>query len=71
MEFPTDWLPFALFAGDDYENMGGWSEYVGSFATLEEAKQSAPSRDDWVEIVDLRSKEIVSTRNHGNWTNSK
>lgn len=51
---------YLLFAGFEYYPSGGWGDYQGSFATLEEAVQKSLSQEwDWVEIVDIDTKQVV------------
>ena len=38
---------YLLFAGDTYYPGGGWSDYKGSFDTIEEAKTSALAGERW------------------------
>lgn len=48
-------LKFHLFKGEDYYPQSGLGDYLGSFATAEEALQFArdhPNSDDnWVEVI--------------------
>lgn len=56
---------FLVFAGDTYYPMGGWSDFKGSFDSIDAAKDmllsdAAQRRGfDWVEIVDTDTEEIV------------
>lgn len=53
---------YAVFSGMDYYAEGGWSDFVGVFDTLDEARACLPDdgrfseggwRSDWVQFVDL------------------
>jgi hypothetical protein len=45
---------FLLFAGDEYYPGGGWSDFRGSFKTVEEAEEKAnkPTDNEWGDCVD-------------------
>lgn len=59
--------PFLLMAGMNYYPMEGTNDWIGRYATLEEAEEAAAALNreeehdwrciDWVEIVDLRTWE--------------
>jgi hypothetical protein len=54
---------FLVFAYDSYYPSGGWGDFKGGYATLEEAqaREAELKRTwDWVDIVDLR-EELVDT----------
>ena len=54
---------FLVFAGLDYYPEGGWSDFIGAYDTLDEAKANCPEIDpftiDWNQIVDLNTHKIV------------
>ena len=63
--------PFALFGGDDHYPDGGFDDFRGAFATLDEAVShgnllllgAAPAAytpRDWYHVVDLRIMQIVA-----------
>ena len=49
---------FVVFAGSNYYPGGGWHDYRGNYATLDEAVE-APTSDDWRHIVDLSTGQIL------------
>lgn len=61
---------FVLFAGSHYYPSGGWEDFRGDFATVDEAKaaSSVPWDGylmgvcDWYQIVDIRKGECVYAR---------
>lgn len=64
--------PFIILWGNKYYPRG-WDDYIGEADTIDEAVPLALSRDKeegdrseqytWWEIVDLRIKQVVLTRN--------
>jgi len=60
---------FLLFAGDYYYAAGGWADFRGSFATLDEARTEAmktehrhPLSKDletWWQIVDAQTESVI------------
>ena len=51
---------FFLFSGEAYYPEGGWHDFIGSFETLEKAKEYAMEhRWDWAHVVDFMKKSIV------------
>jgi len=58
---------YLVFAGDDYEALGGWHEYRDSFDVLPLAIQNARRSmyvrgrggNDWAHIVDTKTMAIV------------
>jgi hypothetical protein len=53
---------FVVFAYGNYYPAGGWSDYTGSYDTVEEAREAAryqreENRNDWTDIVDLQTGE--------------
>jgi len=57
-------LRYLLFAGEQYYPGGGWEDYKGTFATLEEAqeaesKESAACGYGWSHIVDTNTMEML------------
>jgi hypothetical protein len=66
--------PFLLFEGEDYYPLGGWEDFTGVYATLEEAQNAKSDHDydgGWAHIVDLRTGSIVSFKNRLNPWSSK
>jgi len=49
---------YALFGNYIYYPSGGWSDFRGSFDTVNEAE--AEARTEWFEIVDLTTGDVVS-----------
>jgi hypothetical protein len=57
----TDLKRYALFAYDTYYPGGGWSDFVRSFDTVDEAAQHGRQlRDDYKVVIDLRTGEDVT-----------
>ena len=66
--------PFALFGGDEFYPGGGFDDFRGTFATLDEAvshgnlvllddETATYTREvDWYHVVDLRIMRIVARR---------
>jgi hypothetical protein len=53
---------FLVFAGEEYYPGGGWSDLLGSYPTLHEAKEAAAKqRRGWWHIVDLNVMEEVES----------
>ena len=50
---------FLVFSGDHYYPSGGWKDFRGSYAILEEAKASEPG-GDWAHIIDTESGLVVA-----------
>ena len=53
---------FVVFAYGTYYPAGGWSDHVGSYDTVEEAREAAryqreELRNDWTDIIDLTTGE--------------
>jgi len=58
-------LRYALFAGDDYYPNGGWQDFSGSYASLEEALAAGRAHLDenygsWYQVVDLSVGSVVA-----------
>lgn len=52
---------YLLFAFDDYYPGGGWTDFIGSYETLEEAMNAYKDvRRDYFQVVDLKSGIIVA-----------
>lgn len=56
---------FLLFAGNQFENLGGWDDLISSFETekdaMEAGKKLIDDGDrDWYHIVDLDTGQICS-----------
>lgn len=56
-------MAFLVFTGMEFYPSGGWEDYAGSAASLEEARVLAETQsdgsDDWYHIVDAGSGKIV------------
>jgi len=50
---------YFLFSGSHYYPSGGWSDFKGSFATIEDALRA--DRKDWWHIVDMTTGKIIET----------
>lgn len=55
---------FLVFTGDTYYPGGGWSDFSGSFDTLDEAKKGAVAKmhldhEDWAHVVDSEDSKVV------------
>lgn len=51
---------YLLFAGQKYYPLGGMSDYIGDFDTIEQAKQAyTESKEDWGQIVDYEDMKAV------------
>ncbi len=51
---------YGLFYGDQYYPTGGWSDYEGSFISVEDAMECViKAKPDWYQIVNLHTGEIV------------
>jgi hypothetical protein len=51
---------FLTFAGYHYYPAGGWKDYVGTFATFNDAYKAGMEADgDWAHIVNLATNEII------------
>ncbi len=50
---------YLLFSGHDYYPSGGWSDFKGSFATIEDALRA--NRKDWWHIVDMTTGKIIDS----------
>ena len=58
-------IRYLVFAGPDYYPAGGWHDFVGAFATFEEADAKATAyTGDWAYVVDLARLEIA---NEASW----
>jgi hypothetical protein len=64
---------FLLFAGDEYYPGGGWSDFRGSFKTVEEAEEKAikptdrewaSNSYDWWHIVDSATGSYVKSQSY-------
>jgi hypothetical protein len=54
---------YIVFAGENFYPLGGWCDYIGSYSTVEEARNAANNREcDWWQIVDITSKNVVEDR---------
>lgn len=53
---------YLVFGGAQYHPGGGWQDFQGDFASLEEAQEKAAEVrkvNDWVELVDLESMKVI------------
>ena len=51
---------YLLFSGEDYYPEGGWLDYCGAFATIEEAKSNLARGMEWAQVVDTKIEKIVA-----------
>lgn len=52
-------LQFAVFAGEYYYPRGGWDDFQGTYATLEDAV-SVGRQWQWHHVVDLSTGSVVA-----------
>jgi len=59
---------YLLFGYDQYYPSGGWTDYKGSFDSIEECKEMIESRNlgymskcDYWDIVDRDTEEVICT----------
>lgn len=51
---------YLLFAFDSYYPQGGWTDFINSFDSLDEAIQSGMMLErDYFQVVDIESGEMV------------
>ena len=53
---------FLVFTGEEYYPGGGWNDYIGAQPSLETARtlvEAATGNDDWYQIVDSSTLQIV------------
>jgi hypothetical protein len=54
---------YLVFAGSVYYPCGGWQDFVGFYATLEEARAEAAKRSQssfaWSHVVDTETEEEI------------
>lgn len=51
---------YLLFAGDNYYPSGGWSDFIGSFDTVEQAlARQCDIRRDWYHVVDTSTMTMI------------
>ena len=53
---------YLVFRGYRYHYSGGWSDFVDSYASFDDAckkAQSLKNLDAWVEVVDLETETVV------------
>jgi hypothetical protein len=61
---------YLVFAGNTFYATGGWSEFVGSFDSVEEARDAAKiyegegGHHDWRDIVDIHAGRTVEFAGH-------
>ena len=55
---------FLLFMGDVYYPSGGWEDFKGAFATIEDARAQIKEQwsFEWWHIVDFETKEIIEAK---------
>lgn len=53
---------FLLFAGDDYDSLGGWDDFDSWHEALDTAiaQGKALSSGDWFHVVDLHARDVVA-----------
>jgi hypothetical protein len=59
---------FLLFAGHSYYPRGGWNDFIGSFASVEDAKThmlNSEERYDWWHVVSNETITEERTRCNG------
>lgn len=56
---------YLLFTGQYYYPSGGFSDYMGSFKTINDARSNVTDLDDWYHIVDSESLEIIEDTRNG------
>lgn len=53
-------LRYAVFGYDTYYPSGGWNDWIGSFATLDEARECAEAdTSEFHDIIDLETNSEV------------
>lgn len=68
--------PYLLFAGREYECMGGMAEYIGDFDSIEAAKAHHGAGDIqygwiWAQIAEHGTMRIAQECWKGQWSDSK
>ena len=46
-------MRYLLFAGEDYYPAGGFDDFVGSYDTMEQAKETSLDNKNWAHIVSI------------------
>ena len=58
---------YLLFKGNDYYPCGGWNDFSGFFASIEDAKSTLSTElydgSDWWHIVDSQTMQVVEKDN--------
>lgn len=60
---------YLVFSGHRWYPDGGWSDFRGSFDTVEEAERAVPtgdSNDGWAHIVDTEAAGVVRFAGYAN-----
>lgn len=56
-------MRYLIFAGDDYEAIGGWNDFVGAAPYLSDVKALFEKAEgEWLQMVDLRTLEATHFR---------
>lgn len=53
---------YLVFSGDNYEPYGGWSDFVASYSSFNDACEKARSLKNpftWIEVVDVETETVV------------
>lgn len=51
---------YLVFRGDEYYPSGGWGDFLGSWANLEDArKRLQHDKPEWWHIVDIETGKII------------
>lgn len=51
---------YFVFAGLDYDHLGGWDDFMGSAKTIEEARKLlAEEQFDWYHIIDIHTQTCI------------
>lgn len=57
---------FALFGGKYHHPEGGWNDLIGSFETVDQAKDECKGRGlDWWQVVELSTGVVVADGHSG------
>lgn len=53
---------YLVFSGDKYDFRGGWSDFIGSYVSFDDACEKARSLkngNSWVEVVYLETEKVI------------